>query len=73
MNADPINMLLTSHKATQKKYLTKSLKDILFQDNQSIEANKSEHQTRTLTTTFHKPVGEANIYVRFGYIPHKIF
>ena len=30
-------------------------------------------KTGTLATTFHKPAGEANMYVRFGYSPLKIF
>ena len=29
-------------------------------------------RTGTLATTFHKPVGEENWYVRFGYGPMKI-
>ena len=51
----------------------KNLKNILDQENKSIEANKYEHPTRHITTTFHKPVGEANPYVRFGYGQQKIF
>ena len=39
---------------------------------QSIEGNKSEHPTGTLATTFHKPTGEENLYVWFGYGPQKI-
>ena len=42
--------------------------DILDQAKQSIEAKKYEHPTVTLTTTFHKPVGESNLYIQFGYI-----
>ena len=30
-------------------------------------------KTGTLTTTFHKPAGEANLYVRFGCVPLTIF
>ena len=45
----------------------------LDKEKQSIEANKYEHPTGTLTTTFHKPTGEANIYIRFGYGPQTIF
>ena len=30
-------------------------------------------KTGTLATTFHKPTGEANTYVRFGYGPLEIF
>ena len=47
----------------------KKLVDILYQAKQSIEANNSEHPTGTLATTFYKPVGEENPYVRFGYGP----
>ena len=47
-------------------------KDILYQSNQSIDVNKSEHTTDTLSKIFHKPVGEANPYVLFEYGPHKI-
>ena len=51
----------------------KNLKKILYQPKKSIEANKSEHPTGTLATTFQKPSGEANPYVCFGYIPHTIW
>ena len=51
----------------------KNFMDILDQEEQSIEAEKSEHPTSTLTMTFHKAVGEANPYVHFGYVPQKIF
>ena len=47
--------------------------DILDQVKQSIEANKSEHPTVTLAMTFHKPVGEANMYVWFEEGPQKIY
>ena len=30
-------------------------------------------KTGTLATTFHKPTGEENLYVRFGYGLYKIF
>ena len=50
-----------------------NLKDILDQAKQSIEAKKSKHPTRKLSTTFNKTVGEANLYVRFGYYPQTIF
>ena len=30
-------------------------------------------KTSTLATTFHKPAGEANPYVWFGYVPLTIF
>ena len=50
-----------------------NLKEVLYQINKSIESNKSEQPTVTLTLTFHKPVGEENPYIRFGYGPHKNF
>ena len=57
----------------QKKAWTKSLQEILDKEKQSIEANNYEHPAGTLATTFHKPAGGANLYVRLGYVPHKIF
>ena len=72
MNSDPINMIHTNQQST-KEGLKKNLKDILDQENQSIEANKFEHPYGTLATTFHKPVGEGNLYIRFLYIPQTIF
>ena len=30
-------------------------------------------KTGTLATTFHKPSGEANLYVHFGYVALKIY
>ena len=30
-------------------------------------------KTGTLTTTLHKPAGEAHLYVQFGYVPLKHF
>ena len=56
----------------QKKAWTNSLKYILDQGKQAIEAKKSDHPTGTLVTTFQKPVGGANPYVRFGCVPQKI-
>ena len=47
--------------------------EIFDQLKQPIEANKSENPTVTLTTTFDKPTGEANQYLRFGYVPEKSF
>ena len=47
--------------------------EILDQAMQSIEENKSEHPTGTLTQTFQKPAGEENTYVRFGYRTYTIF
>ena len=49
------------------------MKDISYQEMQSIEAKKFKHPTGTLTTTFHKPEGEENMYVGFVYGPQKIF
>ena len=48
------------------------MEDILDQEKQSIEANKSEHPTVTLAANFQKPEGGANMYVWFGYVPQKI-
>ena len=56
----------------QNKAWTKNLKDILHQAKQSFKPDKSEQPTSTLTKTIHKTVGEANLYVQFGYAPHKI-
>ena len=50
----------------------KNPKDILYQSKQSINTNKYEHATATLATIFHKPMGEANTYVQFGYVPQKL-
>ena len=48
------------------------MKEILNQANNSVEANRYEHPTVILATTFYKPVGEVNVYVHFGYGPLKI-
>ena len=58
-------------KNQQNKDWTNNLKYILDKK-QSIEVNKSEHPTVTLSTTPHKTVGEANLYVHFGYGPQTI-
>ena len=50
-----------------------NLKEILDQSKQLIDANKYEHPTVTLATTFLKSAREANPYVNFGYVPHNIF
>ena len=63
-------MIHTSQQST-KKDLTNNLKEILDQSKQLIETNKSEHPTVTLATTYPKPMGEGNPYVRFGYGPLK--
>ena len=44
----------------------KNLKNILDQEKQSIEANKSEHPTRILATAFHNAAGEEKLYAWFG-------
>ena len=51
----------------------KNLMEILDQENQPIESNKPEPSAHTLSTTFHKPAGEANPNVRFGYAQQTIF
>ena len=66
-------MKCTKVNNEQKKAWIKNLKEILFEEKQSIDANKSEHPTGTLYTTLHKPAGEANPYDRFGYGPQKIY
>ena len=73
MGADPVNIWYTKFNNQQKKDLNKHLTDILDQENQSVEVNKSEHPNGTLTTTFQKPVGVENPYVWFGYSPQTIF
>ena len=57
-------MMHTSQQST-KEVLKNNLKYILDQSKQSIDENKYEHPTWTLTTNFRKPDGEANLYVRF--------
>ena len=71
MKDDSINRIHTSQQSTEEG-LKNNLEDILDQSNKSIEEIKYEHPTRTITTTFQKPVRGANTYVRFGYGPHKI-
>ena len=39
---------------------------------QAIDANKSEHPNGTLDMNFHRPSGEANMYVQFEYGPQKV-
>ena len=51
----------------------KNLKDILDQAKKSIEENKSEHPTGTLTTTLHDTDVEANLHIQFRYGPQTIF
>ena len=45
----------------------------LLETNQCIYGNRRNYKTGTLTMNFHKPAGEANTYVQFGYSPLKIF
>ena len=50
---------------------TKNLKNCVdrLESNQYIDDNRRNKKTGNFATTFHKPVGEANPYVGFGYIP----
>ena len=50
----------------------KNSKDNLDQAKQSIEDKKYKHQNGTLATTFQKPTGGTNPYVRFGYTSRKV-
>ena len=59
-------------KNQQKKACVKKLKDVFYQENKSIDINKQLHLTVPLAETFYKPAGEANPYLRFGYIPQII-
>ena len=72
MSADPINIGYTQVYNQQKKDWAKNLKGFFYQAKQLIEANKSEHTTVTLTTTFHRPVGEANPYIQIVCSPQTI-
>ena len=65
-------MKYTQVNNKQNKDWAKNLKYILDQARKSIDVKKFEHPTNTLATTFHKPAGEANPYVRFGYGPQKV-
>ena len=65
-------MKYTQVNNQQKKAWMKILKYILDQEKQSIDVNKSENPTGTLTMIFHKHAEEANTYVRFVYGPYKI-
>ena len=44
---------------------------MLYQEKKSIEANKYEPPNVTLATTFYKPAGEEDPFVRFVYGPQK--
>ena len=72
MDTDTINSK-TKVKNIQSKYLLMNLKVILYQSKKSTGVNNYEHPTGTLVTNFINPVGEANLYVRFGYVPHTVF
>ena len=52
---------------------TNNLNGIVYQSNQPIGENKSEHQTGTIDTTLYTPVGEANLYVWFVYDTQNIW
>ena len=56
-------------------YITSNLKNLIncLESNQCIDDDRWNYKTGNLATTFHKPTGEANPYVRFGYVPMKIF
>ena len=71
MNADPINMIHISQQP-KNRGLEKKSKEILYQENKSIEANKYEQPTGPLSMTFQKTAGKENPYVRFGYVPQTI-
>ena len=62
MNNDPLNLIHKSRKQ-KNKACANNLKEISDQAKQSIYVNKYEPPTGTFSTTFHKPVGEANMYV----------
>ena len=72
MNADPVNVIYAS-KRSAKKACVKNLKDISDQAKQFIAISNQLNSTGTLVATFHKPMGEANMYVWFGYVSQKIF
>ena len=72
MSADLINIGYTQVYNQQKKDWAENLMRFFYQAKQLIEANNSEHTTGTLTTTFHRPVGEANPYIQIVYGPQTI-
>ena len=61
-------MIHTSQNQKNKSW-TNNVKDILDQENKSIEANKSEHSAEKLSMTSHKPAGGGIPYTQFGYGP----
>ena len=64
MNSDPLNETSTSQR-WKNGAGAKNLKDILDQENQSIDVNKYENPTGNLATTSHKNAGESNKYMQF--------
>ena len=59
MNADPVKAIHKSKKSTRKAY-TNNLEGVLYQENQSLDANYTTNPTVNLTTTFHTHTGEEN-------------
>ena len=55
----------------QINFCAKNLKDIFDQAKQLIGVNNKLQSTVAFATTFLKPVGKANLYVRFGCVPQK--
>ena len=55
------------------KYCAKNLKDTLYKSKKMININNQLHPTVALDMAFLKPLGEANPYVWFLYIPQKKF
>ena len=68
MNADTVNAKYIGQQ--QIKYvLGNDIEGCFRSIKQSIDANKYEHPTATLTTNFINPAREANTYVQFVYNP----
>ena len=55
----------------QRNYFAQKYKDILYI--KKINIKKKLHPTGTLITIFHKPAGEANLYIQFGYVLQTVF
>ena len=72
MTTDEMNEINKSQKSTREG-LNEEFELELDQAKQSTDANKSEHPTLILETSFHKPTGEENPYVRFEYFPKDFF
>ena len=72
MNNDKINVLKRFNNKQRKSWLIR-FKDIFDKPEQSIYANKHENPTGTLVTTLLNPVGGANPYSWFGYVPQNIY